>query len=635
VHHRYRGALAALTAFLVFGSAAARADSPAPQPSPAPSAAPADIGRVSTSDRHDEPLDRTTRPTFIVTQAQMDARGDRTIADALVGVPGVQLFRYGAFGAQANVTLLGASSQNVLVMIDGIPANPSSNGQLDVGSLSSVGVRRIEIVEGGGSTLYGASAVGGVINIITDVPRGTYLEAASGSFGENDLRASAGNGSLGVSFERHVAQNDFGYLPQPGTPPSPSGTRTNADAEQSAARIAYTAQLGPNLSARVRLDDESLRLGVPGSFAYGLTPDARQNVSRDDLHLDLTYGTARASTVLTLSGTTQRLAYADPQNPPENDTIDGRSQISLREILSNDQTTLVTGVDLVRESALLTGLYVAGPTANSPPSYATLGEAQSEAAAYVQAQYAGANGFRAYAGLRGENDAPLGGVIAPGAGTAFLLAPGLRLAFNANSAFRTPTIIDRYYPGYANPNLKPERSTDGDITLQDDAVLGGASIGWFVRQATNLIQLDSNYVPQNVAQAALNGFISTIRTKPMNGIVTSLSVSDTYRALDYTGGAAATRLANTPVFGVALGLERTLRATGIGFGVQANLMGPHVESAGPNPDGQTTVDAYVRTHVAPRAILSLRARNLGNERYEEVLGYPAPGRSFALELSTR
>ena len=79
-----------------------------------------------------------------------------------------------------------------------------------------------------------------------------------------------------------------------------------------------------------------------------------------------------------------------------------------------------------------------------------------------------------------------------------------------------------------------------------------------------------------------------------------------------------------------------------GFG---HIFGPHLENGldpvtfAPidvaNPDGQTTVDAWVRAHVSEAAILSLRMRNVGGERYAPILGYPAPGRTFSLELSTR
>lgn len=630
-----RAALPAFAFLFMLGTSCARADV-----TPAPSPSPPEIGRVTTSDRHDEPIDRTTRPTFVVDRAHIDARGDRTIADALAGVPGVEVSRYGAFGAQANLSIRGATTKQILVLVDGVPANPASSGQVDLGTLSSVGVRRIEIVEGGGSTLYGASAVGGVINIITDVPRGTYLEAASGSFGERDLRVGAGTGNLGVSFERHIARNDFGYPPGPGPSPSAGGTRANADAEQTAARIAYDVHLAPNLNARLRLDDDALHLGLQGALT-SLSADARSNVSRNLANLDLTYGTDRATTILTLSGAKQILTFADPANPPESDTIDGRTQVSLREVLTGDRFTTVGGIDLIRESAVLTN--VASYDSNfNVTGYTSPGVAQSQSAAYVQTQYATPSGFRAYAGLRGEHDAPLGGVIAPSGGVALPLAPGVRLAINANAAFRVPTIVDLSYPGFSNPSLKPERSNDGDITLQSDRVLGGATFGWFYRNATNLIQLDANSVPQNIAQATTRGLLATFRTRPLHGIVSTLSIENDYEALGYAPGSQAARLNFSPTFSASLGIERLLRTNGIGFGVFANIMSPHTEqnfattpASAITNIGRTSVDAYVRGYVAPRAVLSLRVRNLGDERYSEVIGYPAPGRSFAVELSTR
>jgi len=47
------------------------------------------------------------------------------------------------------------------------------------------------------------------------------------------------------------------------------------------------------------------------------------------------------------------------------------------------------------------------------------------------------------------------------------------------------------------------------------------------------------------------------------------------------------------------------------------------------------VDGYVRFRAARNALVSLRVFNVGNERYADVSGYPLPGRTFAVELSTR
>lgn len=622
-------ALAALVLCLAAPAAAQTGASPAPSGSPSPLP---DIGRVVTSDRHEEPITNTTRPTFVVDRTAIEARGDRTVADALTGVHGIALYRYGAFGAQASVFIHGTNgSAQVLVLLDGIPVAPASSGQIDLGSFSTVGVRRIEVVEGSASTLYGTSAVGGVINIITAVPRGAYLETATGTLGERDLRVSAGSGRLGVALERHLASNAYDY---PAAPAYPSGTRGNADAEQTAGRVSYDAQLGPALSARLRLGSSVLHLGVPGDLAFGATPDARESVSQNDFRAEFAHTSAHAVTVLTVAGARQFLSYSQPSVGPENDTNDGRVQLSLRHVVSGGASTLTTGIDVARESAVITN--VAQYDANfNLLGYATTGVAQAQSAAYVQEQYVTRGGVRAVLGLRGEHDAPVGSVLSPSGGLAIPLAPGLRLSLNASSAFRVPTIVDLYYPGFANPNLKPERASDGDVTLSDERVLGGAALTLFGREANDLIALDpaNNYLPENISKASVRGLQATLRTRPYHGVLASLSVTDTYRALNLAG--PATRLGFAPVFAASLSLDRPLAGGGLGFGATANVFGPHLEGAALNHDGQTTVDAYVRARLGSDAVLSLRARNLGGERYVPVIGYPAPGRTFELELATR
>ena len=625
-------------------------------PTPAPSASPlTEIGRISTSDRHDEPIANTTRMTFVVSQAQMQASGDKTIADALENVPGVEIYRYGAFGASANISIRGATSTSVLVLLDGVPVTPASSGSIDLGTISTVGVRSLEVVEGAGSTLYGSSAVGGVINIITSVPRGTYLDLASGSYGDRDLRIGAGNGQLGVSFERHIAENDYGYraLPVPGATPFPSGARSNADAEETAARLSYDANLGGGFTARLRLGSDQLHLGVPGGET-DLDDFSRENTSRDDAHLDITHSTLQSSTTLTLFGSRQNLDYVDPSEivtsnaagapeTTENPVLDGRDQVSLRQIISGGDSTFVGGIDLARESATLDNI---GTYESVSPydfiGYLTSGVSQSQSAIYAQEQYAFANGVRISAGLRAENDAPLGGAITPSLGLGVPLFPGLRLTANVGNAFTVPTIVDRYYPGYSNPDLKPERSTDGDLSLQAADILGGASLGIFDRNSTDLIQINSDYTPVNVAQAQIRGIIATLRTRPSHGYVANVSITDTYKAANLAPGTTESRLLFTPVFVAKLGLDHGFGSGSFAYGAQANIFGPHEEDVfGSVGDvvatnaGQTTVDAYVRERFARNAILSLRVNNLGNEAYQPIFGYPAPGRTFVVELSTR
>jgi len=633
------GAACAAAPIVFLLAAAAAVAAPAPSPSPSPLT---EIGRISTSDRHDEPIANTTRTTFVVTQAQIQAHGDKTIADALEDVPGVEIYRYGTFGAQANIFVRGASSTSVLVMLDGVPVTPASSGQIDLGTLSTVGVRSIEVVEGAGSTLYGSSAVGGIVNIITAVPRGTYFDISGGSYDDRDLRVGIGNGQVGASFERHIAANDYGYaaIPMPGATPIPPGVRTNADAEQTAARVSYDANLGDGFTARLRLGADEFHLGVPGSVP-AIDDFARENTSRDDAHLDITHATLQSTTTLTLFGSRQNLDYVDPSYETENPTIDGRDQVSLRQTIAGGNSTFTSGIDLTRESAVLANIASYDDAGNFLGNLTT-GVSQSQSALYAQEQYAYASGVRWSLGVRAENDAPLGGAITPSAGIGIPLAPGLRIVANAGTAFSVPTIVDRDYPGFANPDLKPERSVDGDVTLQAAGVLGGASLGIFDRNSTDLIQVNSDYVPYNVAQAQIRGLLATLRTRPSHGFVGTFSLTDTYKAANFTPRLTESRLLFTPVFVAKLGLEHGFGSGSFAYGAQANVFGPHEEDVFGNAGdvvatngGQTTIDAYVRERFTRDSILSLRVRNLGNEQYAPVFGYPAPGRTFVVELSTR
>ena len=176
----------------------------------------------------------------------------------------------------------------------------------------------------------------------------------------------------------------------------------------------------------------------------------------------------------------------------------------------------------------------------------------------------------------------------------------------------------------------------------DAPLLGGASLRWFVQNGTDLISPNpaydfssptspSNPYLINVSRFSIAGFTGTIRTKPFHDWRSSLAVTDTYRALDVTG--AATRLPRRPVLASDLTLEYVASHPGAlaSAGLLAHVVGPH-----DTPDTEyTRVDAYARFRAAPGALLSLRVSNLGDARYADVSGYPLPGRTFALELSTR
>ncbi len=153
----------------------------------------------------------------VITKEAMKAQGAVTVADALTTQLNLNIGNDRALGA--NITMQGLGGDKVKILIDGLPVNGRENGNVDLGQLSLNNVARIEIVQGPMSVRYGSDALGGVINIITNKPKGK-TEASAG-FNYEDLGRynadAAANFRLGAhhSIQAGGGRNYFdgyGYL---------------------------------------------------------------------------------------------------------------------------------------------------------------------------------------------------------------------------------------------------------------------------------------------------------------------------------------------------------------------------------------------------------------------------------------
>lgn len=626
-------------------------------PSPAPSATAAsglsEIGNVSTSDRRDEPIGQTSRPTFVVTRATIEAYGARTVAEALRGVPGVQQFSYGPFGSLVDYGIRGSTSEQTLVLVDGIAVTDPTSGATFLGQLSTLDVDRIEVVESGSSTLYGANAAGGVINVITSVPRGTYLEASSGSFADRDLRIGLGEGHVGGSFERHVATDAYAYPAlsyshapcnafSSGPCAFPAGVRSNSFGDESVGRITADLPAAHGLRVRVRADDAATSTGIPGGLSF-ITPDATQTYGTASGLVEVEHTTAHHTTTLSLGASKTRSTYTDLiNNAGESDIYTGRVQASLRDAYAGARVDAVAGIDLSRESGRFefptTPVFVTPPATPLPPTPAFgIGASRATFAAYVQAGVSPFAGTRITAGVRDEHYAPYGTVLAPSFGGT-IRSGAFRLAGNIGESFRVPTLNDQYYPGFSNPNIEPERSSNADATLAFDTKNATFSAGYFGRSGSNFIILDSNFKPVNARRAQTTGLAFTATSRAFAGFVAEASYTDLFRALDITTGA---RLRRSPVGLASISLDRPFGANRFAFGARWGIVGSDGDDASnvahltSSYDAYDSLDANVRYRIARDAVLTVRGFDLGNTRYAPIFGYPAIGRRFSLELATR
>ncbi len=148
----------------------------------------------------------------VLTKDILEKRGDRTVADSLSRVSGVNLSRSGGVGGQSYIRMRGTNSGQTLVLIDGIRVSDTAGieNSFDFSTLMITDIERIEVLKGNQSSLYGSDAIGGVINIITH-KRKTGLGGngffEGGSFGTVHGGAAVNGGTDTVSYG--VSANHF------------------------------------------------------------------------------------------------------------------------------------------------------------------------------------------------------------------------------------------------------------------------------------------------------------------------------------------------------------------------------------------------------------------------------------------
>ncbi len=111
--------------------------------------------------------EKSGRAYTVITGEQLEQSQTRYVADALRQVPGFAVSRTGSYGGLTQVRVRGAESNHLLVMIDGIEASETGNGEFDFGSLQVADIDHIEVLRGPQSAFWGSNALAGVVNIVT------------------------------------------------------------------------------------------------------------------------------------------------------------------------------------------------------------------------------------------------------------------------------------------------------------------------------------------------------------------------------------------------------------------------------------------------------------------------------------
>lgn len=228
----------------------------------------------------DTPADVT-----VITSQQISDRGYRTVTDALEDVPGARILDTSGPAFERRVVLNG--DDRVVVMVDGRRVNnsmglTSGKSTVDANTLPGVSmIERIEVVKGGASTLYGADAVGGVINIITKTPEETSgtVHVGYGSWGTQDLGLSFGGKQDKTGFQVGINRNKASYLKYKDTNGDTKRWDGQSNYTQDSISLKLTQDFTKSDGLTVNYDysnlDGNFRSGLYNAYTYKPNTDQR------------------------------------------------------------------------------------------------------------------------------------------------------------------------------------------------------------------------------------------------------------------------------------------------------------------------------------------------------------------------
>jgi iron complex outermembrane receptor protein len=231
-------------------------------------------------------------PTAFVTEIFMkDRQGEiRSTAELLASAPGATIHRLGNLGQLATVSLRGASSDQVLVLLDGVPLTSAALGTVDLSTIPAQLIDHIEVLRGLAGAFYGAGALGGVVNIVSVHPKAgeasaqvTYGEwntldaSAFGALGSNDPRSFSG--VLGADVLHTNGDFTYRYNPTPQLDtPLVTATRQNNQALAGAGLASAKTGWGPGQLQLIAQGGGGNR-GIPGPY-YAPTPFDHESFAR-------------------------------------------------------------------------------------------------------------------------------------------------------------------------------------------------------------------------------------------------------------------------------------------------------------------------------------------------------------------
>jgi iron complex outermembrane recepter protein len=417
---------------------------------------------IVTSNAEPVPFENLSRTVTVLTREAIANLPARSIAEALMQATSADIRSRAPFGLQADFSLRGATFSQALVLVNGMRINDSQtahhNSDIPV---QLQDVDRIEILHGPGSSIYGADAFGGIINIITNVTNG-HAKPARGSFtmGEHGLIDS----TFSMGFQK--------------------------------GKYEQTLSASANRSSGFMYDRDFRSVSASSDINFGKSLGLFVSHLNKEFGANGFYGPAPSKewTNQTLVSLDYRGKKADLQGYYRTHGDRFLYDIRTPGLFESNHRTHSTGIslkmrfELFRDASIVLGGEAGGDWISSQ----NLGDhAFARTSVFGELQWILGKSAALYSGLRFDRYSNFGSALDPSISASWWALPRLRLRAALGRAFRIPSFTELYYHdpnNAASSSLKPESSwsaeTGADIFPAKNWT---GSLTLFARQEKNVI----------------------------------------------------------------------------------------------------------------------------------------------------
>ncbi|MDX8387504.1 MAG: TonB-dependent receptor [Ghiorsea sp.] len=563
---------------------------------------------VVTASRIAEDIGSVSADVTVIGEKQIEQSQAQSIAGLLRSQAGLNVSSNGGPGKSTAVFLRGSSSGQTLVLIDGVRVGSATLGFFDWGQISPLNIERIEIVRGPQASLYGADAMGGVIQIFTKKGNGetqTTIEAEYSSLyaDQNVSLQTQGSSDSGIQYSFGVENRKTDGF-------SVASNGTEADAYKlSAVSANLVMPVGKaEIVINVRHQKSNNDVDDQGADNLNYTNETTQDV----VSLKGSYVFSETwDSSLQLSQSTDDSVGIDPVTTWNNSDFKTTiQQLTWQNHIDLDAFTFLAGLDVHQDSGV--------------SKSAKYDKSITQQAVFASALWS--NGlFDLNTSARHDQNSVSDNKTTYKLGAVHHPSADIKVFANYGTGFKAPSFNDLYFDG-GDPTLKPEISQGWDVGVnyehEGDTATSSLGIVYFDQRFQNLISWNPispgswTWVPSNVDNATTQGLELTA------SIRNAVSFAQlAWTQLDATDDEDGTELARRAKESGSLTIGGDVEALHIE--AQVNVVGPRFSK--PNEStplaGYTTTDIRLAYQLNETLKLKARMENIENTKYEEVAGY--------------